>query len=817
MAGKSDVMAGSAFVRIWLKDDLSKSISRSLKSAGESLKTFGSNAKQVGGAMMGAGAALAAPLAGALVVGAKYEDVMLDIAASTGISSDELAQLNEAALAAKVGPTAAAQSFLELLKAGMSVEDVLGGAGDAAIAFARVGQMEAGEAAVVMADAMKVFGVAADMAANTISAAADASSTDIQGMSQAFAQSSAVAALANQSIEDTAAALAVLANAGVKGSDAGTSLKTMLLKLMAPTEQATGALSGMGLSVDSFRGADGKLLPMVEILGRLQSATAGMDATARDAAFTKIFGTDAIRAAAILSTAGAEGFSAMRDGMASALPVSEKFETVMSGLSGMKANVMATLERLAIVVANGLKPALETVVPYVQQAVDFVSVLAQRNTWLIPTLAAVAAGLTAAGGALVALGFVAGPLGTSLVMLSGVVSAFGAVAGVLFGPAGILLAGLAAITAAWLTFTESGQTAMGSLSKLLDVFGETFDGVKAAIMDGDFGGAIDILMAGVSAAWHTGLAGLLEQTGGFAKGVLEVFVGIASAVSRLWVDMQTGIAKKIVDWASQEGGTGDVIRKLLGVDPRKSKAKERMTQQQRAGLSEQVRVWEEAKTRVGASGTVEGGVLAGTTAAQLDEWISGALAKMQMDNAGLTAGQLGVAGPEEAKAALEAENAARQAAIDESLGGLLSGFDRWTNAAEQRAADARARLGGAITGREAAAEEAAMQAAADEWFAQRDAEDAAEAAVAATTPGPGATPAAATPIGGVSNLASYNASALQAAGVMGVRDPAERTATGIEKLAEKLEEQKRLAAEGNTTFAKLNEAFDRYITALSYA
>ena len=141
--------------------------------------------------------------------------------------------------------------FLELLKAGMPLEKVLNGAGEAAIQFAKVGQMNVAQAAVVMSDAMSVFGVDANKAANAISSAADASSTSIEGLAQAFSMTSAVAALANQKIDDVSAALAILANNGVKGSDAGTSLKTMLMRLMAPADDAVGALDQLGLTVES--------------------------------------------------------------------------------------------------------------------------------------------------------------------------------------------------------------------------------------------------------------------------------------------------------------------------------------------------------------------------------------------------------------------------------------------------------------------------------------------------------------------------------------------------------------------------------------
>ena len=187
----------------------------------KSIGRIGSAMSSLGTRMAGVGAAFGAPFVGAVVAGSKFQDVLLNIKASTGATAGQLEQVKSAAMAMSsalgVGPTEAAQGFLELLKAGMSVEQVLSGAGQSALQFAKVGEMAVADAAVVMADAMNVFKVSGDVAANTLSSAADASSTSIQGISLAFSQVSAVAALANQSIQDTGAALAVLANAGIKG------------------------------------------------------------------------------------------------------------------------------------------------------------------------------------------------------------------------------------------------------------------------------------------------------------------------------------------------------------------------------------------------------------------------------------------------------------------------------------------------------------------------------------------------------------------------------------------------------------------------
>ena len=322
------------------------------------LNSFGTAMAGVGVKMAGLGVAASVPFAAAIRYGAGFESQLLAIKASAGVTEGELDKLRAVSLsmssAMAMGPTEIANSFLELLKAGMRLEDVLGGAGQVAVQFAKVGEMELGPAAVTLSDAMNVFGVSAGTAAGAISSAADASSTSIQLLTQSFSMVSAVAAQANQSLDDTSAALAVLANAGVKGSDAGTSLKTMLLRLMAPADDAVAALQQLGLSTQSFRGADGRMKPMAAIIDVLNDKLQGMDQAAKDDVFRRIFGQDAIRAAAILTKVGSEGLAKMGGAMRDAMPLGKKFQTLMSGLAGSGSAVFASLERLGIAVADSL-------------------------------------------------------------------------------------------------------------------------------------------------------------------------------------------------------------------------------------------------------------------------------------------------------------------------------------------------------------------------------------------------------------------------------------------------------------------------------
>ena len=169
--------------------------------------------------------------------------------------------------------------------------------------------MELGNAANVVVQAMGAFGLSASesaAAANALAGAAAASSTDVEPLTQGLAQVSAQAKNAGWSIQDTTAVLGKFADAGINGSDAGTSLKTMLQRLAAPTDQAANMIAELEINT---RDSNGALLGASEMAEELQKKLGSLSAAQRDAALQTIFGSDATRAATVLMNSGAEGLA----------------------------------------------------------------------------------------------------------------------------------------------------------------------------------------------------------------------------------------------------------------------------------------------------------------------------------------------------------------------------------------------------------------------------------------------------------------------------------------------------------------------------
>jgi TP901 family phage tail tape measure protein len=434
------IKAGAAFVEVSANDSKAQRVLRQFEAK---FRAFGNGMKQVGATMTAAMAGAAVPAAFGVKSFATLEQSMANLRAAANPTAQEFDQITAAvdriSKSAGKGPADVANAMGELLKAGMSLDQVLGGATESAVKFAKVGTMDVAAAATVMNDALNVFGkqgLTAAQAVDTISRAADASSVSIEQVAQAFSMSSAVFGQAGMSIEDLSAAIAVLGNAGVKGSDAGTSLKTMLLRLQTGAESAGKVMDELGIKV---RDANGNMLPMRGIVAELERKLGGLNAVAKDQALLDLFGSDAIRAGAILLQSGAKGFDAFTGKMNESLSVGAKFAQVTDTLEGKFAASTASVERAGAAVGQALSPALAALGLKVTDVAGRVAAWAQANPELVRTIGT--AGVALAGLSISVVGI-------GVVMSNAAVAIKGFGAAMAFVAANPLVAGLTVLAAA---------------------------------------------------------------------------------------------------------------------------------------------------------------------------------------------------------------------------------------------------------------------------------------------------------------------------------------------------------------------------------
>lgn len=363
---------------------------------GAALGTVGSAATKMGLAA-GAGFGLAAKTA------MDFESQMNEVKAVSGATGAEMEQLSTKARQigkdTAFGATEAASAISELVKAGVTVPDVMNGAADATVALAAAGGIDLPAAAMIASNALNQFGLSgSDMVrvSDLIAGAANASAIDVGDFGYSLSQVGAVANLAGLSFDDTAVAIAQLGNAGIKGSDAGTSLKSMLMNLQPTTKAQTALFEELGIVTEDganrFYTAEGRLKSMSEVSQILQDALKGMTEEQKMATLETMFGADAIRGAAVLAEGGAEGFNKMADAMGK-VSAADVAKTRLEGMKGTLEDFKGSVEDLGITIGLALLPKLVQFISFLDRMVTKFANLPQGTQTMI-------AGIVGAIGAL---------------------------------------------------------------------------------------------------------------------------------------------------------------------------------------------------------------------------------------------------------------------------------------------------------------------------------------------------------------------------------------------------------------------------------
>lgn len=299
--------------------------------------------------------------------GLDFEKTMNTLSGVTGASADVMQRFRDTAKAlgndmtlSNTSAADAAQAMTELAKAGFSVDESIAGA-KGTLQLAAAAQVDAGKAAEIQANALLAFGLKADYAAkaaDVLSNAANASSAEITDVAQALQSGGAVANQFGLKLEDTAAAIGLLANNGVKGSDAGTLLKSALLALTDTSNPAQGAIEELGLTVYD---AQGRFVGLEKLFGQLQAASQRMTPEMYQAATTTLFGSDAARLAGIAAKDGAAGYDQMRDAMEKQGSAAKLAAAQNQGLPGVIERLKNAAETLAITLFEKVQGPLSSI------------------------------------------------------------------------------------------------------------------------------------------------------------------------------------------------------------------------------------------------------------------------------------------------------------------------------------------------------------------------------------------------------------------------------------------------------------------------
>lgn len=330
----------------------------------------------IAGAMVGAiGAGVAAVGAGAVSAinsAAEMEQQLSTIAANMGTTKDAIAPLGDLIQELGMNPNLkveafeAAQAIDMLAKNGLTMDQILAGAAESTVLLANATGGEFGQSADIMTDAMAIFGIEAEnaiQAVNGITSVTTNSKFSIDDYRLALAQGAGVAAEAGVEFNDFNTAIAGISPLFASGSDAGTSFKTMLQRLVPASGPAADAMMELGLLTEDgsnkFFDAEGNLRSMAEVSQILQDATANLSEEQKTAALSAIFGADALRAAAGMANLGAEGFENLQGTMAQTDAVASAAER-MDNFKGTIEIIMGVIDGFKLQIGDALLPMVSS-------------------------------------------------------------------------------------------------------------------------------------------------------------------------------------------------------------------------------------------------------------------------------------------------------------------------------------------------------------------------------------------------------------------------------------------------------------------------
>lgn len=323
-------------------------------------------------------AGAAAGLAGALVgitsaadafgkivsIGMEFQSQMNTMSAVSGATGAQLeavgAKARELGTDASLTATSAsdaAAAMTELAKGGFTVEQSMTAA-KGTLQLAAAAQVSAADAATIQSQALQAFTLGAEDASRVsdiLAGAANASSAEMTGISQGLQQAGTVANQFGVSIDDTATALAMFANAGIQGSDAGTLMKSALLALTDQGKPAQAAIDALGLTVYD---ANGKFVGMSNLMGQLKTASMDMTAEQYQAATATLFGSDAMRLAGIAAQQGSEGFDSLKEAVTRQGQAAEVAAAQTQGLPGVWERLQNTMEDIQLGAFDAMQESL---------------------------------------------------------------------------------------------------------------------------------------------------------------------------------------------------------------------------------------------------------------------------------------------------------------------------------------------------------------------------------------------------------------------------------------------------------------------------
>jgi TP901 family phage tail tape measure protein len=526
-----------------------------LSTVGNNLRDIGQRMQSVGQSMATSMGAAATAIGGALGFTVKksmdFEAQIDRVGAVAGATPAEIKKLEQAALdlgaSTSKSATEVAQGMEIMAAMGYNTNQILA-AMPGIISAAEASGEDMALVAETVSAALNAFGLSASEAsrvADILAQAANDSAAGVQDMQYTFKYAAPIAKQLGISLEQLAAATEIMANNGIKGEQAGTTLRAALIRLSDPPREAANTLEALGVKITD---ANGKMLPFSNIIGQLAEKTKNMSNAQKLAALSTIFGTEAASGMLSVVEAGPQKLDQLTKSLQNSAGASQEAAAKMKdNLKGSLEELQGAFETAQITIGNALAPAIEKVAGYIQNLINWFNNLSPSTQQFIATAAAVAAVLAGVGAA---IGVILAIVGAAASGIGALTAAFGAVSGaiaaaggalaVITGSIGLTIAAITALVVAGVALWKNWDTIKAKAIEIWGAIKQWFSTTLESIKQ-SFNNVWNNIKSFTSSTWQTIKQVTVTVWNGIKSAALAIITPFVNGVTNLFNGMKGGL------------------------------------------------------------------------------------------------------------------------------------------------------------------------------------------------------------------------------------------------------------------------------------
>lgn len=505
-----------------------------ISATGEKLQTVGSNIESAGKKLLPVTGAVTALGTAAVKTAADFDSAMSQVAAVSGATGSDLEALRDKAremgAKTKFSASEAAEAMNYMAMAGWKTGDMLDGI-EGIMNLAAASGEDLATTSDIVTDALTALGLsAADSGhfADILAAASSNANTNVSMMGETFKYCAPVAGALGFTAEDTAEAIGLMANAGIKSSQAGTAMRTMLTNLTGEVKFSGAAFGEMTVQTTN---ADGSMRSLGDILADCRVAFSQMSESERSANAEALVGKNAMSGFLAVMNAAPSDIEKLNSAINNCDGTAEKMATTMQdNLEGQLTILKSQLEELAISFGELLMPAIRTIVGWIQKFVDWLNSMGEGTKKVVMTVALLAAAL---GPVLIVIGKVVSAIGTIMTIVPKIAAAINVVKGafaalnvtMLANPITLIIAAIAALVAAFIYLWNNCE---GFRQFWINLW----EGIKQAVTT-----AWNAITSFLSTAWES-ILGIAQTVWGAISGFFTtLWEGITGVFTAAWTSI----------------------------------------------------------------------------------------------------------------------------------------------------------------------------------------------------------------------------------------------------------------------------------------